>query len=117
MVVTDHCAMARLTLRVPPLLAHVQPRTLRGGVTRHGFASLVGYSTRDRGEAGVWLSHERLSYNYHMDELLAALGVAQMSRIEEIIVKRERVAAMHAERLARVQGVCRGCACRMWRPR
>ncbi|MBC7083434.1 MAG: DegT/DnrJ/EryC1/StrS family aminotransferase [Firmicutes bacterium] len=53
----------------------------------------------------MWLSHERLGYNYRMDELSAALGVAQMSRIEEIIAKRERVAAMYAERLARVPGV------------
>ncbi|MBC7084558.1 MAG: DegT/DnrJ/EryC1/StrS family aminotransferase [Firmicutes bacterium] len=62
-------------------------------------------SNQGRGEAGVWLSHERLGYNYRMDELSAALGVAQMSRIEEIIAKRERVAAMYAERLARVPGV------------
>ena len=57
------------------------------------------------GKARVWLSHERLGYNYRMDELSAALGVAQMSRIEEIIAKRERVAAMYAERLAKVPGV------------
>ena len=50
----------------------------------------------------MWLSHERLGYNYRMDELSAALGVAQMSRIEGIIAKREHVAAMYAERLARV---------------
>jgi len=62
-------------------------------------------SNQGRGEAGVWLSHERLGYNYRMDELSAALGVAQMSRIEEIIAKRERVAVMYAERLARVPGV------------
>ena len=62
-------------------------------------------SNQGRGEAGVWLSHERLGYNYRMDELSAALGVAQMSRIEEIIAKRERVAAMYAERLAGVPGV------------
>jgi hypothetical protein len=47
-------------------------------------------------EAGVWLSHERLGYNYRMDELSAALGVAPISRIEEIIVNRERVAAMYS---------------------
>ncbi|MBE3575645.1 MAG: DegT/DnrJ/EryC1/StrS family aminotransferase [Firmicutes bacterium] len=52
-----------------------------------------------RGEAGVWLSHERLGYNYRMDELSAALGVAQMGRIEELIAKRQRVAQMYARRL------------------
>ena len=68
-------------------------------------------SNQGRGEAGVWLSHERLGYNYRMDELSAALGVAQMSRIEEIIAKRERVAAMYAERLAKVPGVRLHCGC------
>lgn len=58
-----------------------------------------------RGESGVWLSHERLGYNYRLDELSAALGVAQMSRLEEIIQKRQRVASMYGERLSRVPGV------------
>lgn len=56
-------------------------------------------ANQGRGEAGVWLSHERLGFNYRMDELSAALGVAQMSRIEEIIAKRQRVAEMYNERL------------------
>lgn len=58
-----------------------------------------------RGESGVWLCHERLGYNYRIDELSAALGVAQMQRIEEILSKREHVAAMYHERLSRVPGV------------
>lgn len=55
-----------------------------------------------RGESGLWLSHEELGYNYRMDELSAVLGVVQMERIEEIIVKRERVAAMYKERLSKI---------------
>jgi len=58
-----------------------------------------------RGEAGVWLSHERLGYNYRMDELSAALGAVQMSRIDEIIAKRQRVADMYRERLSGIPGV------------
>lgn len=58
-----------------------------------------------RGEAGVWLSHERLGYNYRMDELSAALGAVQMSRIDEIIAKRQRVADMYRERLFGIPGV------------
>jgi len=58
-----------------------------------------------RGEAGVWLSHERLGYNYRMDELSAALGAVQMSRIDEIIAKRQRVADMYGERLSGIPGV------------
>ncbi|MBI4667962.1 MAG: DegT/DnrJ/EryC1/StrS family aminotransferase [Elusimicrobia bacterium] len=54
---------------------------------------------------GLWLSHERLGYNYRMDELSAALGVAQMSRIEELLAKREKVAALYNERLRGIEGL------------
>lgn len=52
----------------------------------------------------MWLSHERLGYNYRMDELSAALGEVQMSRIDEIIAKRQRVADMYGERLSGIPG-------------
>jgi perosamine synthetase len=62
-------------------------------------------ANQGRGEAGLWLSHERLGYNYRMDELSAALGVAQMQRIEELLAKRTRAARMWAERLSKIPGV------------
>jgi len=48
----------------------------------------------------AWLSHTRLGYNYRLDEMSAALGLAQMRRIEELLSKRERVAGWYNERLA-----------------
>ena len=53
----------------------------------------------------AWLNHSRLGYNYRMDEMSAALGLAQLERIEELLAKRERVARWYTERLARVDGV------------
>lgn len=53
-----------------------------------------------RGEMGAWLEHERLGYNYRMDEMSAALGCSQMRRIDEFIAQRERVARLYDERLA-----------------
>jgi perosamine synthetase len=38
----------------------------------------------------AWLSHTRLGYNYRLDELSAALGMAQMERIDELLDKRHR---------------------------
>jgi perosamine synthetase len=58
-----------------------------------------------RGESGEWLDHERLGYNFRMDELSAALGCSQMERIEEILEKRAKVAGMYGEKLARVEEV------------
>ena len=58
-----------------------------------------------RGESGEWLDHERLGYNFRMDELSAALGCSQMERIEEILDKREKVAGMYGKKLAEVEEV------------
>ena len=58
-----------------------------------------------RGESGEWLDHERLGYNYRMDEMSAALGCSQMERIEEILDKRAKVAGMYGEKLAEVEEV------------
>ncbi len=61
--------------------------------------------SQGRGENGEWLDHERLGYNYRMDELSSALGCSQMERIEEILDKREKVAEMYGEKLAEVEEV------------
>ena len=53
----------------------------------------------------AWLNHSRLGYNYRLDEMSAALGLAQLGRIEELLAKRERVAGMYDERLRQVDGV------------
>ena len=50
-------------------------------------------------ETGSWLAHERLGYNYRMSELQAALGVAQMERLDEMLTARRRVASMYMRRL------------------
>lgn len=48
---------------------------------------------------GSWLRHDRLGYNFRMSEINAALGVAQMRRLDEIIEKRQTVARMYMDRL------------------
>jgi dTDP-4-amino-4,6-dideoxygalactose transaminase len=51
----------------------------------------------------AWLNHTRLGYNYRLDELSAALGLAQVQRIDELLAKRARVAGWYDERLADVE--------------
>lgn len=53
-----------------------------------------------RGEMGAWLQHERLGFNYRMDELSAALGVSQIRRLDTFLAKRAEVAQMYSDRLA-----------------
>jgi perosamine synthetase len=58
-----------------------------------------------RNETGEWLKYERLGYNYRLDEMSSALGVAQMMRIEEILKKRQKVVDMYLEKLKDISGV------------
>jgi len=53
----------------------------------------------------AWLRHTRLGYNYRLDELSAALGVAQMERIDELLARREQVARWYTERLVEIDGI------------
>ena len=61
--------------------------------------------SQGRGISGEWLDHERLGYNYRMDELSAALGCSQMERIEEILDKREKVAGRYNQKLSTIEEV------------
>ncbi len=53
-----------------------------------------------RKDAGTWLKHERLGYNFRLSEVNAALGVAQMTRLDEILSRRTKVADSYLRRLA-----------------
>jgi perosamine synthetase len=70
------------------------------------WASLFS-SLRNQGrdDTSAWLHHVRLGYNYRLDELSAALGLAQLERFEELLIKRERVAHWYDERLEGVEGL------------
>jgi perosamine synthetase len=58
-----------------------------------------------RGTPGVWLAHERLGYNYRLDELSAALGRVQLERLDEILARRAAVAGWYRQGLASLPGV------------
>jgi len=62
-------------------------------------------ANQGRGEMGAWLEHDRLGYNYRLDEMSAALGTSQLRRIEEFLAKRERVARRYSYALARFDWV------------
>lgn len=64
-------------------------------------------SLRNQGRSamGAWLEHERMGYNYRLNEMSAALGLSQLRRIEAILAARSRVAELYTERLSRVDGL------------
>ena len=62
---------------------------------------------RNQGRASgdTWLQHTHLGYNYRLDEMSAALGTVQMTRLGELVTKRQQVAAWYTDRLAEIPGV------------
>ena len=69
-------------------------------------------SERNQGRAPDmgWLDHERIGFNYRLDELSCALGVAQLERLEQLLAGRARVAAAYGEALAGLDGLTLPCA-------
>lgn len=59
----------------------------------------VSLRNQGRGKTGAWLSHERLGYNYRLSDINCALGIVQLSRIDEIKAKRRQVAKWYQEML------------------
>jgi perosamine synthetase len=63
-------------------------------------AICVSLRNQGRSKTSGWLSHERLGYNFRLSDINCALGIAQLSRIEEIKAKRKQVARWYQEMLA-----------------
>lgn len=70
-------------------------------VTNDAQVDLICRSLRNqgRGQDTGWLVHERLGYNYRLSEINAALGLAQIERIDEIHAHRTQVAEWYRVRL------------------
>lgn len=66
---------------------------------------LRSLSNQGRGDAGTWMNHVRLGYNYRLDEMSAALGRTQIARLDDILDRRAQVAAWYTERFATVDAV------------
>lgn len=76
-------------------------------VTDNGAVASICRSLSNQGrqsEAGR-TPHVRLGFNYRMDEMSAAVGVAQLARIDEFISRREAVARWYEDALRTVEGV------------
>ena len=86
-----------------------QITTGEGGViiTNNDKAADFMRALRNQGRApgDTWLSHTYLGYNYRIDEMSAAMGHAQMQRLDELLAKREQVAAWYEARLSEIPGV------------
>lgn len=86
-----------------------QITTGEGGmvITNNDKAAAMMRALRNQGRSpgDTWLQHTYLGYNYRMDELSAALGRVQISRLDGLLERRLQVADWYSERLAEIPGV------------
>lgn len=84
--------------------ANKQMTTGEGGVIvpRSSDEAAALRSARNQGRAidMDWLDHDRLGFNYRMTDVQAAIGVAQVERLDELLAKRAAVAALYGQALA-----------------
>jgi perosamine synthetase len=89
--------------------ANKQMTTGEGGMiipADSGMAEVLR-SERNQGRAidMDWLDHDRLGFNHRMSDVTAAIGVAQVGRLDDLLAGRARVAGMYLERLGPIDGI------------
>lgn len=81
-----------------------QMTTGEGGmiVTNSSEIAALCKSMRNQGRnsQGDWLVHERLGYNYRIDEMSAALGVSQLAKLDWMIQRKRQIAEWYSEVLS-----------------
>lgn len=58
-----------------------------------------------RSENMQWLDHERLGYNYRMDEMSATLGLSQLEKLDNMIKERVKLANLYQKHLLKYQNI------------
>jgi dTDP-4-amino-4,6-dideoxygalactose transaminase len=68
-------------------------------------ANKVRYWANQSREQLPWYEHNEIGYNYRMSNLLATLGLAQLSRLPELIKRRRRNRDLYLQALGSVPGL------------
>jgi len=119
-LIGDSCEALGAEYKGRPLGAHGVPcvfafypnkqiTTGEGGiVTTHSeeeWRLLRSLRNQGRGDAGGWLEHVRVGFNYRISDVTAAIGVGQVERLDEILALRSEVARRYDALLAGADGV------------
>jgi perosamine synthetase len=67
--------------------------------------ALRSLRNQGRADSGAWLAHDRLGWNYRLDDLSAAVGLAQVERLGELLANRAAAAERYRALLTGVPGV------------
>jgi dTDP-4-amino-4,6-dideoxygalactose transaminase len=100
---------ARGNLATFAFYANKQLATGEGGMIVPPDAEVAAQlrSERNQGRAADmgWLDHGGIGFNYRLSDLAAALGVAQLEKLDAMLARREAVAALYERALTAVDGV------------
>ncbi len=103
------CVGTRGNVATFAFYANKQLTTGEGGMIVPGDATAAARirSERNQGRAADmgWLDHGGLGFNYRLSDVAAAIGVAQLEKLDTMLAERARVASLYAEGLAAVEGV------------
>jgi perosamine synthetase len=58
-----------------------------------------------RSEHGDWLTHTRIGFNYRMDEMSAAVGLAQLEKLDAMQRRRNEIAERYIRQLSDIDGL------------
>jgi perosamine synthetase len=119
-LIEDACEALGASYRGRPLGSHPHPAvfafypnkqmtTGEGGAvavsSEEEWRLVKSLANQGRADSGGWLEHARFGYNYRLDDLSAALGVAQLEKLDELLARRAEAAGRYAELLRAVEGV------------
>ncbi|MBJ7365724.1 MAG: DegT/DnrJ/EryC1/StrS family aminotransferase [Thermoleophilia bacterium] len=89
--------------------ANKQLTTAEGGVILTDddalYLLLKSLTNQGRSDDGAWLVHSRLGFNYRLSDVHAAIGIAQIERLDWMQDARTRIAGRYQARMASVAGV------------
>jgi perosamine synthetase len=123
-LIEDSCEALGAHYRGRPLGSHGPPAvfafypnkqmtTGEGGiVTTHSedeWSLLRSLRNQGRADSGGWLDHARLGFNYRLDDVRAAIGLAQLEKLDEILARRRSAAARYQSLLADIEGLIFPC--------
>lgn len=103
--------------------ANKQVTTGEGGVLVCSDPSMASLARSERNQGRSpdmsRMDHTGLGFNYRMSDIAAAIGVAQIERIDQLLADRSKVAGLYASRLGSIEGVTlpiqgEGKAVRSW---
>src|SRR5207244_2974911 len=79
-----------------------------GMVTTHSedeWQLLKSLRNQGRADGGGWLDHARLGFNYRLDDIRAAIGIAQLEKLDRILAARVAVAERYSQLLRGIDGL------------